>query len=275
MKRHIQLLLILLSGLLTASAQPANHIVISEVAPMGGSSSQYNTGEFIELYNPFSVDFTFGSNVKIVSGATSPGTNAAEWEVSLAEITIKAYGFLLIGDGGVSPVPDLSFPSKKNLSNSGVRSCVQLCDGETVIDAFGWDASTTLLWETTPFSPSGTTSDGKSFERKSKQSATQGDLNGNSWDSNNNLIDFFQNTASTKNPQNSSSPVESNPFNLLPSDGKGAASVQPAQWFYSNPTALTFSVSSASDTIKAFRFVLSSSILNWNASNVSIEPSSA
>ncbi|MBP8976702.1 MAG: T9SS type A sorting domain-containing protein, partial [Bacteroidetes bacterium] len=132
-----------------------------------------------------------------------------------------------------------------------------------------------LLCETTPFSPSSTTSDGKSFERKSKQSATQGDLDGNSWDSNNNSIDFFQNTASTKNPQNSSSPVESNPFKLLPSDGKGAASVQPAQWFYSNPTALTFSVSSASDTIKAFRFVLSSSILNWNASNVSIEPSSA
>ncbi|HOV98207.1 MAG TPA: phospholipase D-like domain-containing protein [Bacteroidota bacterium] len=275
MKRHIKLLLILLSGVLTASAQPANHIVISEVAPMGGKATQYNTGEFIELYNPFSVDVTFGTNVKIVSGATPPGTNAAEWEVSLAGKTIKAYGFLLIGDGGVSPAPDISFPSNKNLANSAARSCVQLRDGETVIDAFGWDASTTLLCETTPFYPSDKTSDGKSFERKSKQSATQDDSEGNAWDSNNNSIDFFQNSASTKNPQNSSSAIEINPYNLVPSDGKGAASVQPAQWFYSNPTELTFSLSSASDTIKAFRFVLSSSILNWNASNVSVVPSSA
>ena len=140
MKRFLfmQVLFILLSTL--AFGQPATHVVMSEVAPMGGSSSTYNTGEFIELYNPLSADVVFGPGVIVASGNVPAGTNAAEWQVSLAGKTIKAYGFFLIGDGGVISTPDIPFPSNKNLANSGVRSCVQLRDGATVIDAFAWDA---------------------------------------------------------------------------------------------------------------------------------------
>lgn len=255
-------------------SQPATTVVISEVAPMGGSSSQYNTGEFIELYNPFAVDITFGPNVKIVSGATPPGTNAAEWEVSLAGKTIKAYGFLLIGDGGVAVTPDIYFPANKNLSNSGIRSCVQLRDGETVLDAFAWDASTTLSGEGTRFTPTSTTSDGKSFERKSSASATGPDNLGNAWDSNNNATDFFQNSSAAKNPQNSSSPIEVNPYNLYPAEGKGVAVIAPKEWKYSEPTTLVLSVSSPVDTVRAFRFVMPT-ILHWVSNNVVVTPESA
>ncbi|MCX7984963.1 MAG: phospholipase D-like domain-containing protein [Bacteroidetes bacterium] len=259
----------------TVVSQPATTVVISEVAPMGGSSSQYNTGEFIELYNPFAVDVTFGPNVKIVSGATPPGTNPAEWEVSLAGKTIKAYGFLLIGDGGVTQVtPDVYFPANKNLSNSGIRSCVQLRDGATILDAFAWDVSTTLSGEGTRFTPTNTTSDGKSFERKSSQAATGPDNLGNAWDSNNNSLDFFQNSASAKNPQNSNSPIEINPYNLTPATGKGNAILVPREWKFSDPTTLTLSISSQTDTVRAFQIIVPPFVL-WNRNSVALQPSSA
>ncbi|HVN49714.1 MAG TPA: hypothetical protein VMU30_12945, partial [Bacteroidota bacterium] len=97
MKRCLFILAGMIFLFVTSFAQPANHVVISEVAPMGGSSSSYTGGEFVELYNPLTTDVTFGPNVQIVSGNTS-GTNAAEWQVSLAGKTIKAYGFFLIGE---------------------------------------------------------------------------------------------------------------------------------------------------------------------------------
>ena len=200
--------------------------MISEVSPMNGSSSTHDTGEFIELYNPLSTDVLFGANVQMVSGNTS-GTNNAEWQLSLSGMTVKAYGFLLIGDGGVSVTPDASFPSGKNLSNSGIRSCVQLRDGATVIDAFAWDASTTLQGEGTRFTPSGTSSDGKTFERKSSSSASGPDLLGNAWDTNDNAADFFENAAANANPQNSSSAVEVNNYSLS-GDGSGKLIIDPA-----------------------------------------------
>jgi phosphatidylserine/phosphatidylglycerophosphate/cardiolipin synthase-like enzyme len=208
------------------NAQSASHIMLSEISPMKGSSSQFNTGEFVELYNPFSYDVTFGANVALVSGNTPPGTNAAEWQVSLSGKTIRAYGFFLIGDGGVAGA-DVPFPSSKNLSNSGVRSCVQLRDGATILDAFAWDASTTLSGNGTRFTPSSVSSDGKSFERKSSATATGPDALGNAFDTGNNATDFFENTAANANPQNSSSPIEINPFKTS-GDGSGKATIIPS-----------------------------------------------
>ena len=192
-------------------SQLANHVVISEVAPMGGSSSVYNSGEFIELYNPTGSDIIFGANVTIVSGNTS-GTNTAEWTLSLSGKTIPAFGFLLVGDGGVAG-RDASFPSSKNLANSGIRSCVQLRDGVIVIDAFGWDPvlAPTLANEGARFAPSSTSSTKKSFERKSSSSSIGPDLFGNGYDTNENSTDFFENDSTHDNPQSSVSPTES-PF---------------------------------------------------------------
>ena len=263
-------LLLLFSAIL--NGQAANHIVISEVAPMAGASSAYNTGEYIELYNPFSTDVVFGPNVVVVSGNSPAGSNAAEWQVSLAGKTIKGYGFFLIGDGGVtSPTPDIAFPSSKNLANSGVRSCVQLQDGATVLDAFAWDASTTLAGEGTKFTPSSTTSDKKSFERKSGPSATVHDNLGNAWDSNNNANDFFQNTAATANPQNTSSAIEVNPYGVVAANGVGTATVSPSLWKYASPTTLTLTFKPAGDTVRGFKFVRPKPFV-WIAGAMSVQP---
>ncbi|MCX6138597.1 MAG: phospholipase D-like domain-containing protein [Ignavibacteriales bacterium] len=200
--------------------------MISEVSPMKGASGAINTGEFVELYNPRPTDVVFSAADQVVSGNTS-GTNAAEWQLSLAGKTIKAFGFLLIGDGGVVGA-DLSFPSSKNLANSGIRSCVQLRNGSTVIDAFGWDPllAPTLVAEGKSFTPSTTSSDGKSFERKSSSTATGPDLLGNAWDTGNNATDFFENAAANANPQNSASPIEIHPYSTG-GDGSGGARISP------------------------------------------------
>ncbi|MBW7888765.1 MAG: T9SS type A sorting domain-containing protein [Bacteroidetes bacterium] len=251
-------------------SQPANHVVISEVAPYGGASTAFNTGEFVELYNPTSADITFGDNVTLVSGNVPAGSNAAEWSVSLAGKTIKAYGFFLIGDGGVTPTPDIAFPASKNLANSGARSAVQIRDGAVVIDALAWDASTSLSGEGTKFTPSNTTSNGKSFERKSGPLATGPDTLGNAWDSNNNAADFFENAKAAANPQNSSSKIEINNYVIGPVSA-GEASLSPSLWKYNVPTAFTVVVTSPKDSVKGIRIV-KPSVFSWNADDISVLP---
>lgn len=250
-------------------SQPSNHVVISEVAPMGAGSTTFNSGEFIELYNPTASDITFGPTFQIISGNTS-GTNAAEWQLSLSGKTIKAYGFLLIGDGGVSG-PDLTFPTSKNLSNSGTRSCVQLRNGADIIDAFGWDQATapTLASETQSFKPS-STSGAKSFERKSGLSSTTGDTLGNAWDSNNNSNDFFENAQANMNPQSSLSPIEKHPYITGPT-GPGSAVISPLRWQYNTPTAIQITISSATDTLKKVK-ILKPAAFTWNTSDISVTP---
>ena len=231
--------------------------MISEVAPMGGGSTTFGTGEFVELYNPLPVDVVFGATDQIISGNTS-GTNNAEWTLSLGGKTIMAYGFLLIGDAGVTGA-DLSFPSGKNLSNSGIRSCVQLRNGSTVIDAFGWDPALapTLTAETKSFTPS-STSGAKSFERKSSSTATGPDLLGNAWDTNNNSVDFFENTGSAMNPQNSSSPIEVNPFSTG-GDGSGNAKIFPASIMIGDTSAFVLSLTGdGSSTLDSLVLVIPS-----------------
>ncbi len=253
-------------------AQPANHIVISEVAPMGGASTAFNTGEFIELYNPLPNDVVLGPNVVITSGEAS-GSNNAAWTLSLAGKTVKAYGFLLIGDGGVLVTTDVSFPSSKNLANSGSRSYVQIKDGTTVIDAFGWDPSsvTSPNCEGTAFQPTNTNSDKKSFERKSGPLAVADDTLGNAWDTNNNATDFFQNSSAQANPQNSSSKIEINPYNIVATNGPGTASIQPLIWKYNNPTELKFVFRSSTEAINGIQIV-KPQLFNWNSNNFVSDP---
>ncbi len=238
-------------------AQAAKHVVISEVAPMGGNSSSFNTGEFIELYNPLPADVTFGLNVQIVSGSATATSNNAEWQLSLSGKTIKAFGFFLIGDGGVAITPDLSFPSSKNLSNSGVRSCVQLRDGTTVIDAFGWDpAGTNLSPEGTAYSPSTVASHGQSFERKSGPTATADDTLGNAWDTNDNSKDFFENTSAQTVVHNSSSPIEINPYST-PGSGIGSAQISPTVVSARETTTFTITLTgNETDTISTIIIVV-------------------
>ncbi|MFZ2324039.1 MAG: phospholipase D-like domain-containing protein [Ignavibacteriaceae bacterium] len=252
-------------------AQAANHIVISEVAPMGGASTTFNTGEYIELYNPLPNEVVIGGNVVVTSGEAN-GTNNAAWTLSLSGKTIKAYGFLLIGDGGVLVTPDAMFPVSKNLANSGARSYIQLKDGGVVIDAFGWDPAAVITpnCEGTALQPSNTTSNKKSFERKSGALAVADDTLGNAWDTNNNSSDFFENTSVQANPQNSSSKIEINPYNITSTNGPGTASITPSIWKFDNPTALRFVIKSADTEINGIAIVRPP-LFSWNPANIYAE----
>src|SRR5208283_5343269 len=53
------------------------------------------------------------------------------------------------------------------------------------------------------------------------------DTLGNAYDTGNNATDFFENTAANANPQNSSSPIEINPFKTN-GDGSGKATIIPS-----------------------------------------------
>jgi len=271
MKRSFKLLLFQLFFTTFLFGQAANHVVISEVSPMKGSSSQFNTGEFVELYNPLSTPVTFGPSAQLISGNTS-GTNAAEWQLSLSGVTIQACGFYLVGDGGVTN-RDASFPASKNLANSGTRSCVNLRDGAIVVDAFGWDPVTTptLPAEGTRFTPSSTTSDGKSFERKSGALATTPDNLGNAWDSDNNASDFFQNSSAAANPQNSASPIEIHPYSPPPS-GTGAGFISPSYWSHAVGTTMTFTLTATSDTVRGFQLT-KPPLFSWDIDTVHVMPS--
>ncbi|MFA5805223.1 MAG: phospholipase D-like domain-containing protein [Melioribacteraceae bacterium] len=264
------LLILLLSTLVYGQA--ANHVVISEVTSMGGSSSVFTGGEFIELYNPFSSDITFGPSVKIVSGSTTATANAAEWQLSLAGKTIKGYGFLLIGQADAVVTPDVVFPGSKNLANSGIRSGVALLDGAAVIDAFAWDGSTTIPPEGTKFTPSSTTSDKKSFARKSGLAATANDNLGNAWDSNNNASDFFECNSTTANPQNTSSPIEVNPYNISSTNGPGSVSVLPGIWKFDDPTTLTFIIKPSTGEVIQGLKIVKPKALTWQSTDFSVLP---
>lgn len=262
-------LLALLSATGSVFAQAAKHVVISQIAPMGGNSTQFNTGEFIELYNPLPADVTFGPNVEIVSGNTS-GTNAAEWQLSLSGKTIRGFGFFLIGDGGVAVACDASFLASRNLSNSKSRSCVQLMEGSAIIDAFGWDPTgTTLSPEGTAYLPSGTSVDGKSFQRKSGPTSLSDDNLGNAWDTDDNSKDFFEHTASQTVAHNSSSPKEINPYSK---SGSGIGSAQISPVMVSAGTAAAFTISLTGndpDTISTIVVVIPAGF-TWAMNNTSV-----
>jgi hypothetical protein len=264
------ILLFVVSAALLYS-QPATHIVISEVAPMGGSSGVFTGGEYVELYNPFATDVTFGANIKIVSGSTTATGNAAEWQLSLAGKTIKGYGFLLIGMSDAAVVPDVTFPASKNLANSGIRSAVALVDGTTIIDVFAWDLSTTIPAEGTKFTPSSTSSDKKSFARKSGSSAIANDNLGNAWDSDNNSTDFFECGTLAANPQNFSSPIEVNPYGIVVANGAGSATLKTSPWQNSKATSLVFVLSAAGDTVKGFK-ITKPGPFSWNSAAVTTIP---
>ncbi|MBI3004892.1 MAG: T9SS type A sorting domain-containing protein [Ignavibacteriales bacterium] len=196
-----------------AFAQSANHVVISEVFFLGLSSP---ATEFVELYNPTPNDIVL-TGYKVQAGTTgTPGSSTGEWAVDLTGITIKGYGFLLIGQPNVSPAADLAIPSGKGLLNGNTfRAGVRLfnTNSNTVVDAVGWDPTATSFVEGTANTSAGVTSSSpKSLERKAQSSSSQQSMSaedallGNGWDTDDNSIDFV--LRDVPQPQNSSSSVE-------------------------------------------------------------------
>ena len=95
----------------TASAQVAGHVVISEAYGGGGNSGAQYKNDFIELYNPTANDVNLaGWKVQYASAA---GTTYASYTIATG--TIKAGGYFLIqaaaGTGGTVnlPTPDATW----------------------------------------------------------------------------------------------------------------------------------------------------------------------
>ncbi len=193
-------------------AQPANHVVISEVFYLGATGAN----EFVELYNPTNADIVLDGIIFQSGTAAAPGTNSGEWSVDLTGKTIKAHGFLLIGGSSVMPTSDIAFPGGKDLKNSGIRAGVRLFNtvGAIVIDGFAWDATANVGLEGTANLSAGmTSSNPKSLERKAQSSSTQMSMStddasfGNGYDTNDNSVDFV--LRDIPQPQNSTSSTES------------------------------------------------------------------
>ena len=202
---------------LNLTAQQANHVVISEVYYQG-PSAPVGTLEFVELYNPTGKDISL-AGYKLQSGTIgTPGSNTGEWVVDLTGMSIKAYGFFLIGGSSVVPTPDVLIPAGRELKNSGIRAGVRLYNSttSTVIDLVAWDPTSAVGLEGSAYTlegvSSGTT---KSIERKAISSSTQASMSagdallGNGYDSNDNSLDFVM--RDNYEPQNSSNPIEQPP----------------------------------------------------------------
>ncbi|MBI4546894.1 MAG: lamin tail domain-containing protein [Ignavibacteriae bacterium] len=190
-----------------ATAQIANHVVISEVYINAAGSTELD--EFVELYNPTNSPVTFTSSDTLI---TQNATGLNKFTFVLTG-SIPAHGFYLIGDSTTSPTPDMRNASF-SLTNSG--GSVFLKSGATTVDAVGWGTSP-LIKEGTALA--GSPTELTSYERKAQSTSTAGSMgsggsdefNGNGWDAGDNGTDFITRSAGTSQPQNTSSSTETPP----------------------------------------------------------------
>lgn len=274
MLRRLRALLWLLSVAFSLlQSQATNHVVISEVFYLGATGS--NT-EFVELYNPTGSDISLDGH-SLQTEITPVTSNTGSWHVDLTGKTIKAFGYLLVGQASVSPQPDLLIPGGKGLLNSANRAAVRILNTATaqVIDLVAWDVANTLGLEGTPFTAAGTTSSNpKSIERKARSSSTTASMLGddavlgNGHDSNDNGVDFV--LRDVPQPQNGASPIET------PSTGPDTDPPAVLSLAVVSSTSLrlqfTEALDSASSSSSA-NYALSGSVMVMNASRDAANPS--
>lgn len=192
-----------------AFADPASHVVVSEVQISGDTEGFASTDEFVELYNPTD------NPVSLEGWELYKKTQAADAEellVATLSGQIPANGFFLIAHENFngSTSADITYSSQAFSDDNSII----LKDSENnVVDLLGLgDAS---LNETqTAQAPVAN----RSLERKASSTSTsesmsiggQDEFLGNSEDSDNNFNDFVRHLAPViSNPQNSSSSTES------------------------------------------------------------------
>ena len=209
-----------------AAAQIAGHVVISELYGNGGNNGAVYRNDYVELYNPtyFTVPLA-GWSLQYAS-ATGTGT----WHAVPLGGRILSFGYYLVqlagGTNGVSlPAPDTT--GTVNMSATAgkvalVRSTALLSGADpadsSIVDMVGYGNANG--YEGSGPAPAPGTA--ISLERKAAPLATASSMaqggsdenSGNGWDSNNNAADFV--AQKSPSPQNSSSPSERPPDELLP-----------------------------------------------------------
>lgn len=186
-------------------ANPAGHIVISEIKTTGGSGK--STDEFIELYNPTEEDLSL-SGWRLIKKTASG--NEYELVDDFGVRIIKSHSFLLVThpSGYLGEVmPDIYYTSTNSVSDN--NTVIILDDASTEIDKVGLGTATDYEGEAVPNPGSN-----KSMERKARNDSNEESMNdggshyflGNSEDSDNNFNDFIK--RAVPEPQNSSSELE-------------------------------------------------------------------
>ncbi len=201
----------------TVDAQPASHVVISEIYGGGGNSGALYTHDFIELYNPTSSEIAMnGWSIQYQAGGGSGPFGAR----STFTGTIRPRGFFLIqanpGSGGTQPLP--APDAVAGFSMAATSGKVALCSDTTpvtspsdpgVVDFVGYGAAN-LFEGAAPAAAPGNTA---SIERKAGASSDSASMTagggeehaGNGHDSGDNGYDFLRRSPE---PQNDASPAE-------------------------------------------------------------------
>ena len=68
-------------------------------------------------------------------------------------------------------------------------------------------------------------------------------------------------------------PIEINPYNLVPANGVGSATVIPDIWKFNIPTTISIIIKPVNDTVQGFKFVKPQPF-TWNFSSISVTPDS-
>jgi hypothetical protein len=199
------------TGVLACSTAAAciGHIVISEVASRGPSTTAAATDEFVEIQNVGTVPVDLSGVVLAYYSAS--GTTATTRSTVQAGLVVQPGHFVLFGSVNFSgPTPDVTdrWTASQGIADNG---CVELRVGTSAIDRFGYGTSVTF--EGAAYTPS-ITSGGGSYERKANASSTATSMSaggadalaGNRYDTDHNDADFITRTA--RDPQTMASPAE-------------------------------------------------------------------
>ena len=176
-----------------ATAQIADHLVISEVQTTGGTGQTNN--DFIEIYNPTAspIDLNDYRLVKRTATATSD-TTIKSW---IASTLVPAHGYYLWAGSSYTTIavtPDTT-TIQTIADNNGIALRQGAENTGVIIDSVAWGTAINAFIEGAVFSQN--PSANQSLGRK------PGGSQGNGTDTNNNSADFFLQT--TSNPQNSQS----------------------------------------------------------------------
>jgi hypothetical protein len=169
----------------------SDHLVISEVQTSGGSG--HTTNDFIELYNPAPAAFNIGGWK--VHKRTQSGAESSIKVFSTGKL-IPAHGYFLWGNSSDGYNQTISADESSTSSIADNNSIGLLSADDVLIDALAW--GTGLI---NPFIEGDSSSTPANLEPSKSLERKPGASGGNGEDSNNNLNDFFVQTA--PNPQNS------------------------------------------------------------------------
>lgn len=201
------LIYLFLAGLallpITASAEIANHVVISQIQTDSTAGAGGASDDFIELYNPTNAEIDL-NGYRLVKRTASGITDQSikSWTTSTV---IPAHGFYLwvnSGFGAIGITPNAATISTI-ADDNGIALRQGPMDVGQIIDAVAWGNAQNAFVETSAVvNPTA----GQALLRKSEMIHQSGQ--GNGWDTNNNANDFI---IADPRPRNTQSPPENIP----------------------------------------------------------------